>query len=66
MNNKKLSMEVDTGAAVSVISEATKATKGHMFPNVKLNDTSVILTIYTGEQMAVIGLQSHMGRKIIC
>lgn len=52
VNNKKLSMEVDTEAAVSVISEATKA---HMFPNVKINDTSVILTTYTGEQMAVIG-----------
>ena len=52
VNNKKVSMEVDTGAAVSVISEATKAC---LFPNIKVNDTPVILTTYTGEQMAVIG-----------
>ena len=39
-------MEVDTGAAVSVISEETRA---RLFPNIKVNDTSVILTTYTGE-----------------
>jgi len=44
-------MEVDTGAAVSVISEATKA---QLFPGVCLNDTSVMMTTYTGEQMAMI------------
>jgi len=52
VNKQKLSMEVDTGAAVSVISEATKA---QLFPGVRLSDTSVMLTTYTGEQMAVIG-----------
>ena len=52
VNGKKLSMEVDTGAAVSVISEETRA---HLFPSMKVKDTSVILTTYTGEQMAVAG-----------
>ena len=52
VNSKKLSMEVDTGAAVSVISEETRA---HLFPSMKVKDTSVILTTYTGEQMAVAG-----------
>ena len=45
-------MEVDTGAAVSVISEETRTC---LFSNIKVNDTSVILTTYTGEQMAVTG-----------
>ena len=36
----------------SVISEETRA---RLFPNIKVNDTSVILTTYTGEQMAVTG-----------
>ena len=52
VNGKKLSMEVDTGAAVPVISEETRA---HLFPSMKVKETSVILTIYTGEQMAVAG-----------
>ena len=49
VNKQKLSMEVDTGAAISVISEAK------LFPGVSLSDTPVILTTYTGEKMAVIG-----------
>ena len=52
VNSRKVSMEVNTGAAVSVISEETRAL---LFPNIKVNDTSVILTTYTGEQMAVTG-----------
>ena len=47
VNSRK---EVDTGVAVSVISEETRA---RLFPNIKVNDTSVILTTYTGEQLAV-------------
>jgi len=39
-------MEVDTGAAVSVISEATK---NQLFPGVYLNKTPVMLTTLTGE-----------------
>jgi len=44
-------MEVDTGAAVSVISEATKKA---LFPAVNLSKTPMILTTYAGEQMAVV------------
>jgi len=52
VNRQKLLMEVDTGAAVSVISEATK---NKLFPGIHLNKTPVMLTTYTGEQMAVVG-----------
>jgi len=52
INGQKVPMEVDTGAAVSVISSATKK---QLFPNSQLSDTTVILTTYTGEQMAVVG-----------
>ena len=45
-------MEVDTGAAVSVISSTTK---NQLFLNVQLADTAIVLTTYTGEQMAVVG-----------
>ena len=45
-------MEVDTGAAVSVISSTTK---NQPFSNVQLADTAIVLTTYTGEQMAVVG-----------
>ena len=41
VNRQKLSMEVDTGAAVSVISEATKK---NLFPGVCLSKTPMILT----------------------
>ena len=52
VNRQKLQMEVDTGAAISVISEFTK---NKLFPGVYLNETPVMLTTYTGEQMAVVG-----------
>ena len=45
-------MEVDTGAAVSIISVATH---GKTFPECPLLNASAILTTYTGEQMAVAG-----------
>ena len=56
VNSRKVSMEVDTGAAVSVISKETRA---RLIPNIKVNDTSVILTTYIGEQMAVTGKICH-------
>ena len=45
-------MELDTGAAVSIISSITKQ---QMFPAEQLLSTSTILTTYSGEQMAVAG-----------
>ena len=52
VNQQPLEMELDTGAAVSIISTSTK---DQMFPSVPLISTSTILTTYTGEQMAVAG-----------
>ena len=51
-NNQQLLMEVDTGTAVSVISTMTRANLFHSCP---LNSTSTILTMYTGDQMPVVG-----------
>ena len=45
-------MEVDTGAASSLISLATKK---QLFPQKELLDSTLVLTIYTGEQMVVVG-----------
>ena len=52
INGKELEMEVDTGAAVSVISAATR---DRMFPDCQLINTSTVLTTYTGEQMTLEG-----------
>ena len=52
VNGQQLTMEVDTGAAVSVISDTTQA---KLFPKCRLDSTSAILTTYTGEQMPVVG-----------
>ena len=51
-NGKPLKMEIDTGAALSIISEETKKT---VFPNEPLHDSSIILKTYTGEQIRVMG-----------
>ena len=48
----KTTMELDTGAAVSVMSSAAK---DKLFPNLKPKTTSVILTTYTGEKISVLG-----------
>jgi len=61
INKQKLSLELDTGAAVSVSSEATKT---QLFPGVCLDDTSGMLTTYTGEQVVVIGDISVTQRRI--
>jgi len=52
INDKPLQMEVDTGAAVSIISEQTK---NRMYPMVSLTSPSVVLHTYTGEAMSVLG-----------
>ena len=52
VDGQSVPMEVDTGAAVSVISSTTKE---QLFPQKELMDTTLVLTTYTGEQMAVVG-----------
>ena len=52
LNKQKTTMELDTGAAVSVMSSKAK---DKLFPNLKLETTSVILTTYTGEKITVLG-----------
>ena len=52
INDKPLQMEVDTGAAVSIISETTK---NRLYPMVSLTAPSVVLRTYTGEAMSVLG-----------
>ena len=52
VEGKKIPMEIDTGAAVSLISLVTKE---QLFSQNELLDTTLVLTTYTGEQMAVVG-----------
>ena len=52
INGKKTQMELDTGAAVSIISTKTKA---KLFPEEPLVDSSLVLTTYLGEQLQVAG-----------
>lgn len=52
-------MELDTGAAVSIISDHTRRT---LFPELKLKESSVILKTYTEEPMKVVG-QLHVKVK---
>ena len=52
VNGKDLQMELDTGAAISIIS---KATKEALFPEVILHQSDVALRTYTSETVPVIG-----------
>ena len=52
LHNKELLMELDTGAAVSVISNSTQ---NRMFPECTLLNTSAVLTTYTVKQMSLAG-----------
>ena len=52
LNGKDLEMEVDTGAALSVISEATKQA---VFPSETLRPSDLVLKTYTNERMEVKG-----------
>ena len=52
INGKLLQMEVDTGAAVSIISEQTK---NRLNLTVPLASPSVVLRTYAGEAMSVLG-----------
>jgi len=53
INGQSLLMEVDTGPAVSLISQETWQKS---FPQVKLNSSAVVLQTYTAETMAVLGV----------
>ena len=58
-----LSMEIDTGAAVSLISENTQK---ELFPDASLDASQVELMTYTGERMDVVGqwnVQANCGRQ---
>lgn len=52
LNGSPLTMEVDTGAAVSIISEQRLK---QVLPRAKLQKTTVKLRTYTGEAMSVLG-----------
>ena len=52
LNGRKTAMELDTGAAVSVISNTAKA---KLFPQLKPESTSMVLATYTGEKISVLG-----------
>ena len=52
VNQKSLKFEVDTGAAVSVISESTRRS---VFPDSRLWKSDITLRTYTGEAMTVLG-----------
>ena len=52
IEGKPLTMELDTRAAVSIISEATRRA---MFQDLKLRESSIVLKTYTDEPMQVTG-----------
>ena len=52
VESKSLVMELDTGAAVSIISETTRK---EMFPNLKLHKSKFTLKTYTDEPMQITG-----------
>ena len=55
VDGKELTMEVDTGAALSIISEATYKKLWESDTPPELQQTSVRLHTYTGEEMSVLG-----------
>ena len=52
VDGKRLRMEIDTGAAVSIISESQQKA---LFPDTTVQTSSITLKTYTGEQMPVVG-----------
>ena len=52
LNGRALSMQLDIGAAVSLISSATFT---GLFPNATLSKPAAILTTYTGQQIPLAG-----------
>ena len=54
LEGKPLRMEVDTGAAVSLVSEETYRS---LFPTVQLQSSTTKLCTYSGEPLTVLGQQ---------
>jgi len=54
INNKCVTMELDTGAAVSIMSEKSY----HSFPGLQLDDPSVKLKPYSGQTIPVVGQEN--------
>ena len=52
VNDRELTMELDTGAAVSIMSEQTLQ---RLFPQAPLKQTRVLLRTYSGEPLKVLG-----------
>ena len=52
INGKEIEMEVDTGAAVSIMGEKTVQ---EMFLEVQLKKSDIVLKTYTAESMEVVG-----------
>ena len=52
INEKEIDMEVDTGAALSIISEKTRNT---YFPRERLRSSDLVLKTYTNEPLKVVG-----------
>ena len=52
LNNRNIVMELDTRAAMSLISETTKK---ELFPTVNLRHSEVVLKTYTSEKITVLG-----------
>ena len=52
VNGQQLTMELDTGAAIFIISEETRKP---CFADQKLRESSLVLKTYTGEPMQVVG-----------
>ena len=52
INGKEIEIEVDTGAAVSIMGEKTVQ---EMFPEVQLKKSDIVLKTYTAESMEVVG-----------
>ena len=66
VNNQSLTMEVDTGAAVSLAPESAVAA---LLPSSELQPTNVVLKTYTGELIPVKGMLSvtvKYGQQTFC
>ena len=52
VNEKPVTFEVDMGVAIITLSQEVYQ---HIFPNLKLDPSSMLLKSYTGEQVKVLG-----------
>ena len=59
INGKPLTMELNTGAALSIISDETRKA---VFPEVKLRPSDLVLKRYTNESMQVMGTLNVRGQ----